>query len=233
MRVFAPSLSLRRSTRLRGIAPGVISVLAVLGWGFVPPLPGGPGFAAAQVAPPLGIEVRDETGGARVIFGPFLQSRSIRSALDSGLPIRIHLVTELWRERFFDAQEGRHEWRATVRFDPLSELYRVETGNGATGTFRTVEGAEQLLREAVAVPLRPPRSGRYYYLARLEVESLSPSDLEELRRWLQGDPARALEPEDPGLGGLLLQGVRRLFVRGLGLPVQRYQARSPRFDWGR
>jgi hypothetical protein len=225
--VLASPLRPRAGPPLRGTPPGMVPLLALLAWGIAPAVP-----AAAQEAPPLRIEVRDEVGEAMVVFGPFLQGRNIRSALDSGLPIRIHLVTELWRERFFDAQEGRHEWRATVRFEPLSELYRVETGNGATGTFRTLEDAEQLLREAVRVPLRPPRSGRYYYLARLEVESLSPSDLEELRRWLQGDPARARESEDQGFGNFLLRGVRRLFVRGLGLPVQRHQARSPRFDWG-
>lgn len=220
--MFASSLPLR---------PGLLCLMAGVAWGLASPLPGGTGSASGQETAPLRIEVRSETGEARMVFGPFLQGRNIRSALDSGLPIRIHLVTELWRERFFDAQEGRHEWRATIRFDPLSELYRVETGNGAAGTFRTLEGAEQLLRGAVTIPLSPPRSGRYYYLARLEVESLSPSDLEELRRWLQGDPVRVGEPEDRGLGGFLLRGVRRLFVRSLGLPVQRHQARSARFDW--
>jgi hypothetical protein len=226
--VLASLLRLRPGPSLRGIVP----LLALLALGFGPALLAGPLRAVGQEAPPLGIEVRGETGEARVVFGPFLQGRNVRSALDSGLPIRIHLVTELWRERFFDAQEGRYEWRATVRFEPLSELYRVEMGNGASGTFRSLEDAEQLLRDAVRIPIRPPRSGRYYYLARLEVESLSPSDLEELRRWLQGDPARARETDEQGFGSFLLRGVRRLFVRGLGLPVQRHQAQSRRFDWG-
>lgn len=215
--------------RRRLTAPTALAL--ALGPWIVPGLPGVPMEAAAQEAPPLRLELREESGQVRVLLGPLLQSRNIRSALDSGLPIRIHLVTELWRDRLFDAQEGRHEWRATVRFDPLSELYRVETGNGVTGTVQTVEGAERLLRAAVSIPLRPPRGGRYYYLSRMEVETLSLSDLEELRRWLQGDPARAREAEDQDLGGALLRGLRRLFVRSLGLPVQRYQARSTRFEW--
>jgi len=187
-------------------------------------------FGSLQGQDPLTLQVNPSTGGVQVAVGPVLETPGLRSALESGLPIRVHLVTELWRDRFFDALEGRHEWRGTIRFDPLSELFRVESGDGPVGVATTLESAARLLRNEVQVPLRPPRPGRYYYLGRLEVETLSLSDLEELRRWLQGDLGRAGD-EDREVGGAILQGLRRLFVRTLGLPVQRHQARSSRFDW--
>jgi len=215
-------VSFSRSGRASTLSSLLFAV--VLGTGF------GPGNANAQDAPPLRLELQEESGGVGAVLGSLLHGRNLRRALESGLPVRLHLVTELWREGFFDNQEGRHEWRATVRFDPLSELYRVETEFGSAGTVGTLVEAERLLGETLVVPLRPLRRGRYYYLARLEVETLSLSDLEELRRWLQGDVGRTGE-RDEEIGSALLRGLRRLFVRGIGLPVERHQARTGRFDW--
>lgn len=202
-----------------------LSLLLAAAAALVPPLEAG-----AQEDPPLALDLRSESGTVRVVLGEVLEGRGVRSALESGLPVRLYLVTELWRDRLLDAQEGRHEWRATIRFDPLSELYRVETGEGPLGVVATVGEALELLRRDVEVPLRPRRSGRYYYLARLAVETLSLSDLEELREWLRGDVGPAVEGREE-VGGALLQGLRRLFARGLGLPVHRYQARTARFQW--
>lgn len=191
---------------------------------------GFPQGEALQAQAPLRLELQEESGGVRAVLGPLLRGRGLQDALESGLPVRVLIVTELWRDRLLDAQEGRHEWRATVRFDPLGELYRIETEEGSIGTVGTIAEAEALLAASVEIPLRPRRPGRYYYLGRLEVETLSLSDLEELRRWLQGDPSRATERQEE-VGGALLRGLRRLFVRGLGLPVQRHQTRTGRFDW--
>jgi len=54
------------------------------------------------------------------------------------------------------------------------------------------------------------------------------SDLDELRRWLRGDLGAAVG-EGEEVGSALGRGFRRLLVRALGLPVQRYQARTPTF----
>lgn len=184
---------------------------------------------SAQEQEPLALE-RLSDGGIRVELGDIFASGGIRESLESGLPVRIRIVTELWRDRFFDSQEGRDEWRATVWSDPLSSTYRVETADVPVGTADTPEEAVELLRSQLQSPLRPSVRGRYYYLARIEVETLSLSDLEELRRWLRGELAPAVEG-DEAIGGALGRGIRRLFVRALALPAIRFQTRTSRFDW--
>jgi hypothetical protein len=187
-------------------------------------------LAARQTLPPLTLELRQAEGGVRVTLGPVLESPRIQSALESGLPVRIRLVTELWRDRAVDALEGRHEWRASVRRDPLSDRFLVDVGNARGTAVTALEEAARMLQAALQVPLTPPRPGDYYFLARMEVETLSLSDLEELRRWMDGDLRPAVGSDDD-VGGALGRGLRRLMVRILGLPVQRYQARTPRFTW--
>jgi hypothetical protein len=69
-------------------------------------------------------------GSVSVEFDNLLGGGALERSLEGGLPVRIRLVVELWRDRFFDAQEGRFEWRATVRHDPLAESFRVESEAG-------------------------------------------------------------------------------------------------------
>jgi Domain of unknown function (DUF4390) len=169
-------------------------------------------------------------GGVEVRLGDIFDAGGTRESLESGLPLRIRVVTELWRDRLFDSQVGREEWRATVWFDPLSTTYRVETEEVPVGTAETPEVALQLLQSEIGSDLRPDQRGRYYYLARMEVETLSLSDLEELRRWLRGELAPAVDGNE-AVGGALGRGIRRLFVRALSLPAIQSQSRTPRFDW--
>lgn len=189
-----------------------------------------PAALQGQDRDPLRLELEGSAGGVRVELGPFLDEGSIGRSLESGLPVRIRLVTELWRDRLLDSQEGRHEWRAAVRYDPLVESYRVETEDGEVFSAASPGEAAAMLNEALSIPLGPRTPGRYYYLARLELETLSQSDLEELRRWLQGDLAPAISGEED-VGGALGRGVRRLLLRVLGLPAERFEARTPRFTW--
>jgi hypothetical protein len=76
--------------------------------------------------------------------------------------------------------------------------------------------------------VQPRRSGRFYYLATLEVETLSLSDLEELRRWIRGEVQPAVEGRAPA-GRAVERGLRRVFVRLLGLPTRRFETRSEIF----
>jgi hypothetical protein len=64
----------------------------------------------------------------------------------------------------------------------------------------------------------------------MEVETLSLSDLEELRHWLQGDLGPAMDRNNE-LGSALGRGLRRILVRALGLPMQRFEARTQVFAW--
>jgi hypothetical protein len=185
---------------------------------------------AAPQDPPLRLQVEPASGAVHAFLGEVADAPGIRRSLESGLPVRIRIVTELWRERLFDAQEGRHEWRATIRLDPITERYRVETAGGAQGEVFSATAARAFLQARMSVPLRPTRPGRYYYLARIEIETLSLSDLDELRRWLQGDLGPAIEGREE-VGGAIGRGLRRLMVRALRLPVQRYRTRTPTFDF--
>lgn len=184
---------------------------------------------AAQEADLLSLELQPD-GTVHATLGDIFDTGSTRESLESGLPLRIRVVTELWRDRFFDSQDGREEWRATVWLDPLSGAYRVETADVPVGRAETPEAASGLLQAALQSSLRPSREGRYYYLARMEVETLSLSDLEELRRWLRGELAPAVDGDD-AVGGALGRGIRRLFVRALALPALTFQTRTRRFDW--
>ncbi len=200
---------------------GLVAAL-VLAWLAGP----GPGELCAQARPaPLEMGVRSADRAPLPVLGPVLSSAGVRRSLEAGLPVRVSVTTELWRVGFLDAQVARHEWRASVLHDPLARVYRVETGEGEEFTASSLEMAELILAERLRAPLRPTREGRYYYLGRLEVETLSLSDLDELRRWLRGDLAAAVEGEGR-LGGALGRGVQRILIRLLRLPAESFQARS-------
>jgi hypothetical protein len=203
--------------RLRSLLP---LLCLALGAGVVP---------SGARAQPLSLEVRPADGGVEARMGPVLDARGIRNSLEAGLPVRIRVVTELWRDRFIDEQVARHEWRASVHFDPLERRYRVQVGDEPPRPAATPDDAAEILSRQLSVPLAPQREGRYYYLGRIEVETLSLSDLDELRRWLQGDLATAVEGET-GVGSALGRGLQRLLIRVLGLPAERFQARSRSFD---
>lgn len=166
-------------------------------------------------------------GGVRVHTGPLLEDRGLRGALESGLPLRFHLRVELWRKGFFDRLSGVGEIDLALVHDPLDGGYLVEDGRRER-RFPDLAAAVASLQAALAPTMRPSRGGRYYYLGTLEVETLSLSDLDELRRWLRGEvqpaveglssPARAVE-----------RGLGRLFVRVIGLPSRKYEDRSSTF----
>jgi hypothetical protein len=198
----------------RWIGGLILICAALLGAGFPLRL-----SAQGEARPPLTVGILGAGLTPRVELGPILDDPRIRRSLEAGLPIRIEVTSELWRVRAVDALEGRNVWRATARLDPLSGLIRVESAEGLLGSSLPVE---------VYPPIRPGRAGDHYYLVRMVVQTLSASDLEELRRWLRGDLSPAVEAADD-VGGAITRGLQRLFVRALGLPMQRHEARSPVF----
>jgi hypothetical protein len=156
-----------------------------------------------------------------------LRDRSLRDALESGLPLRFRLRVELWENRFFDRLAAAQEIAFALAQDPLDRAYVLTTPTGEAH-FATVAQAEDAIARRLRVDVRPSRTGRYYYLAKLEVETLSLSDLEELRRWLRGEVGPAVagsgSPESA-----VESGVRRVLVRMIGLPTRRMEARSGTF----
>lgn len=203
--------------------------LVLLGWVF-PLHP--PHAGEAQEGPLLRVWAEPATGAGFVRVGPLLRDRHLLEAVHSGLPLRVRIQVQLWRDGFFDAEVGRHEWRLSLFFDPLTRRYRLEdSGRGGEGfEASNLDEIRLGLEGERAVPLLPRDKGRYYYLATLEAETLSLNDLQELQRWLKGDLAPAVAGEE-GVGGALARGLNRLLLRALSLPERRVQVRSPTFSF--
>ena len=169
----------------------------------------------------------------RVHIGDVLQDDALRDAVQSGLPIRIAVRVELWRDGFIDALESARTWNVTLLYEPLGRRYivRNETFVDSAGQYATYELARAAIERNYEPSLRPARSGRYYYTATLDIETLSLSDLDELERWLQGELGPAVSGER-SIAGAVVEGAKRLLIRLLGLPSRRVDARSERFEAG-
>ena len=73
--------------------------------------------------------------------------------------------------------------------------------------------------------LFPQRAGRFYYSLTTKITALSDRDMDQLERFLAGDPD--LDIPEPGTA--VGRGVRRFLLRIAGLPSQVLEARSPQF----
>jgi hypothetical protein len=166
-------------------------------------------------------------GSAVMLTEGLLRDRALVRALESGLPLRFHLRLELWERGVLDRLRGSEERRLVLIQDPIDRDFRLDAG-GSERRLSTLARAERELQNEMRATLRPGASGRYYYLATLEIETLSLSDLEELRRWLRGEVRPAVEGRAPP-GRAVERGLRRVFVRVIGLPTRRYEARSGSF----
>lgn len=187
-----------------------------------------PSGLAAQDDPVASVETG--TGEFVVRLSPLLGDAGLRTALHSGLPLRLEVRSELWRDGFFDSQEGAEVWRASIVHDPVRRSYEVEVAGLPPRRVTTLEEAGHLLDDGFDLDLVPSRDARYYWLGAVEVQTLSLSDLEELRRWLRGDVAPAVSGDREG-GSAVANGVRRMVVRVLGLPTVRRRLRTDAFDF--
>lgn len=171
------------------------------------------------------------SGALEMELGDLFDDGRLRQAIHRGLPLRVAVTAELWRDRFFDTEEESAEWRASVLWDPVAERYRVGVGADEPVDAASLDAVSAVLQERFSLPIRPGEDGRYYYLATIEMETLSLSDLEELQRWLGGELAPAVRGEGD-VDGAVSRGMRRLLVRALGLPTRRLRLRSPTFEVG-
>jgi hypothetical protein len=185
---------------------------------------------AAQSRRPLAVSA----GGPSAQWRPavrvqgLLRDRALREALQNGLPLRFQFRVELWRkEDPFDQLAGVQEISRALLRAPLGEGYTLEDGR-VQRRYSSMEAAEAALQAALQPTVRPETGGRFYYLVSLNVETLSASDLDELRHWLRGEARPAVAGRKP-VGRAVERGVRRFFVRLLGLPTRRYEARTAIF----
>lgn len=164
-----------------------------------------------------------------------LEDNVFDGALKNGFPVRYHFRLELWRKAaLFDHLAREVDWDAVVRLDPLTAEYDLIRSSGSLEHFAAVAGVTRALAAPFHVDLLPP-SGTgttYYYVATLEIESLSLSELEEVERWLKGDIGPAIS-HTGNVGDALAQAARRLLIRFSGLPRRRLEARSEAFEAGR
>lgn len=185
--------------------------------------------SAASTTAQTSFAVEVEERAPRVIVGTVLNDRALEDAVRSGLPLRMRFRIELWRDTWFDDLVAQATWTSVLAFEPLEQRFlAVGPGADSIGRYSTYEAARDALEHPYGPAVEPSRSGRYYYLAYLEIETLSLSDLDELERWLRGE----LEPAVRGsgsVGGAVGTGLKRLLVRVLGLPARRYEARSEVF----
>lgn len=189
-----------------------------------------PGRAVGQDGPRFAIRPLGAAEGWRpeIQADHILQDDALRHALESGLPLRFHLRVELWEKRVFDRLVDSQDRYLALEQDPIDRHYELDTGRG-TRSYATVAQAEAALHAALRPAIRPTvEPGRFYYLASLQIETLSLSDLEELRRWLRGEAGPAVQG-DRSPERALESGLRRVIVRVIGLPARRYEGRSATF----
>ncbi len=164
-----------------------------------------------------------------------LDDRVFDGALKNGFPVHYHFRLELWRKStMFDHLARDADWDAYVRLDPLTAEYDLIRSDGSVEHFTKENAVSRALAVPFRVDLLPPvgTGTRYYYVATLEIESLSESELQEVERWLKGEIGPAIS-RTGNIGDALAQGFRRLLVRFSGLPRRRLEARSEIFLAGR
>lgn len=202
------------------------AVVLLLAWGGVAvvphPVQGQDDEPSARVDP--------ATGGLALELATILEDGGLRRALHSGLPIRIEVSVELWRDGFFDQQEAGGTWRASVVHDAVTQTYEFQIEDQDAISLPDLGRVAQELQAGFESEVRPRREGRYYYLAEVELQTLSLSDLEELGRWLQGDLGPVVEGEESAETAVA-RGLRRVMVRALRLPARRERLRTPSFEW--
>ena len=158
------------------------------------------------------------------------------AALRNGFSVRLHFRLELWRKTsLFDRLQRDAEWDAVVRLDPLTGEFDLIRTGGDVEHYTAMEAVTRALAKSFTVELLPPAAGtetRYYFLATLEIGSLSQSELDEVERWLRGDGSPAISSHG-GLSNALAVGARRLLIRLSGLPSRRLEARTGIFTAGR
>ena len=167
---------------------------------------------------------------AIVQVGPVLAEAALAEAMRSGLPVRMRFRTELWRDELLDDLVDDDAFVIVLRYEPIERRYEVydERRRGATGYYSSYDRMRAAIESRYALDMRPRSRGRYYYLASLEVETLALSDLEELQGWLSGELSPAVSG-DGSILGAIGNGARRVFIRVLGLPARRLEARSAPF----
>lgn len=168
--------------------------------------------------------------GPAVATSNLLSDANTRELLTHGFPVRINYRLQLWRKGgVIDDFDGNSVWDVLVSYDPTKQSYNVvrRQDNDVIenfGAFSTAEAAEAQFGRALRVPLRPNRSGRYYYILIVEVTALTESDLDALQQWMRGTKGKSNPLSIVGTG------VGKLLSRVLGGAKRHYDQQSEIFS---
>ena len=162
-----------------------------------------------------------------------LRDRRWREAIENSFPLRLRLRVEIWRVRtdWFDAQERNFAFEVLIQYEPLTDEYSRTLIFGGSPReirrFTTLLDLERSLERENVVNIRPSGVGEYYFSGSLQIQVLTDDEMEELERFLQGQPTpRDRQDPGPSIG----RSARRLLLRFGGLPYQELEARSERFE---
>jgi len=197
-----------------------------------------PGVATAQrVRVQLGVTPSQPLDGTG-IRKPTVRTPNIlrdprwREAIQSSFPLRMRFRIEIWRVRtdWFDALERSFEWEVVIQYEPLTDEYSKTLIFGGSprgiNRFLSIQELERNLESPNEVNIVPSGVGEYYFAGTLQIRTLTDEEMEELERFLQGEPTgERRDPAGPSLG----RSARRLLLRFGGLPFQELEARSARF----
>lgn len=160
-----------------------------------------------------------------------------RELLNSGWPAAMHCRVELWRKgMLFFGRESVVEWDVVVEYAPATRTYivrrYVDGRIEELGEARTIEEADRIVGRAFRVALTPRSSGRqYYYTFRVDLATLSLSDLDAWQRWVRGEAEPAVQgKKSPATA--VQRGLGSLFSRVLGGETQTYERKSGVFRAG-
>lgn len=176
----------------------------------------------------------NRTGGRKPIISlrGLLADTRWYEALENSLPIVVSYSLETWRSRdgWIDEFSGLVEWQAIIIKEPLQEEYAITRIAGGRPErplrFAVRDSAIRELDKPQRVEWMPQRPGRFYYTLSVRITALSDRDMDQLERFLAGDPT--LETPEPGT--TVGRGIRRFLLRIAGLPSQVLGARSEQFD---
>lgn len=196
----------------------------------------GPALSAQK--PQLGIVIPEPAQLAseppRVRSASLVTDGGMLDLIRNGFPARLHYRMERWSTGgWFDDIAATAEWDVVVRYDALSELFRVyriaSKRTTSLGAFEDIKAADAALGNLFPAPISPPRRGRRsYYTLVLDIETLSLTELDEVEQWLRGELKPAVRGQK-NAGTAVSRGVRTVMVRLLGGEKRRYEARSAAF----
>lgn len=193
-----------------------------------------PGAAAQSPRVNLSVRLAPDSmpNGAR---RPWIQIRNLipdpvwSEALDKAFPVRLEFRLEIWRGRdgWIDDFQRATEWNVVIQREPLQDVYRVTRfllSGPEEFRFATRDELDAWIRQVNQIDAVPRGTGSFYYNVTLRISALSDEDMEELERFLSGDPNAPKHQ-----ASAFIRALRGFFLRMAGLPQQTLEAKSDRF----